>query len=143
MIATKFVDNPESMLTLRALADLIVGVHFAFVLFVVFGGLLVIKRPAVAWLHLPAAAWGAWIEFAGWICPLTPLENRLRARAGEAVYSESFVERYLMPVLYPEVLTRELQLALGALVVIVNVAMYAVAVASWRKARPDAASKRN
>ena len=119
----------------QVLADLTVGVHFAFVLFVVFGGLLVIKRPAVAWLHVPAAAWGAWIEFAGWICPLTPLENRLRARGGEATYDASFVERYVMPILYPEALTREVQFVLGGLVVVVNVVVYAAAFTRRRRAR--------
>ena len=119
----------------QVLADLTVGVHFAFVLFVMFGGLLVIKRPAVAWLHVPAAAWGAWIEFAGWICPLTPLENRLRARGGEATYDASFVERYVMPILYPEALTREVQFVLGGLVVVVNVVVYAAAFTRRRRAR--------
>jgi Protein of Unknown function (DUF2784) len=119
----------------QVLADLTVGVHFAFVLFVVFGGLLVIKRPAIAWLHVPAAAWGAWIEFAGWICPLTPLENRLRARGGEATYDASFVERYVMPILYPEALTREVQFVLGGLVVVVNVVVYAAAFTRRRRAR--------
>jgi len=116
----------------RVLADLIVVVHFAFVLFVVLGGLLVIRRRSVAWVHLPAAAWGVWIELSGWICPLTPLENHLRARAGGDVYDVSFVERYLMPVLYPESLARELQLTLGAVVIIVN----AVVCAAVCKARP-------
>jgi len=108
----------------RVLADLIVVVHLAFVVFVVFGGLLVIRRPSVAWVHLPAVVWGVWIEFSGWICPLTPLENHLRARGGSDVYDVSFVERYLMPVLYPESLARELQVALGAFVIIVNAVIY-------------------
>ena len=110
----------------RVLADLIVVVHFAFVVFVVLGGLLVIRRPSVAWVHLPAVVWGVWIEFSGWICPLTPLENHLRARSGGDVYDVSFVERYLMPVLYPESLARELQVALGAFVIIVNAVIYIV-----------------
>jgi len=108
----------------RVLADLIVVVHFAFVVFVVLGGLLVIRRPSLAWVHLPAVVWGVWIEFSGWICPLTPLENHLRARGGGDVYDVSFVERYLMPVLYPESLARELQVALGAFVIIVNAVIY-------------------
>jgi len=111
-------------MALRALADLVVGVHVAFVLFVVFGGLLVIRRPRIAWLHLPAVAWGAWVELAGLICPLTPLENYLRAQGGGGVYEESFVERYLLPVLYPATLTRELQMALAAAVLAINAAVY-------------------
>ena len=108
----------------RALADFVVGIHVGFVLFVIFGGLLVLKWPKTAWLHLPAVAWGVWVELAGWICPLTPLENYLRAQDGGGVYSESFVERYLLPVLYPDALTRELQLALAAAVLAINAAVY-------------------
>jgi hypothetical protein len=119
----------------RLLADLTVVLHMAFVLFVLLGGFLVLRRPAVAWLHVPAAVWGIWVEFAGWICPLTPLENWLRARAGGAVYDSSFVERYIVPTLYPDQLTRELQFFLGAVVVAVNAAIY-VAVLAKRKARP-------
>ena len=110
----------------RVLADLTVVLHLAFVLFVVFGGLLVARRRRVAWVHLPAAAWGAWVEFAGWICPLTPLENWLRERGGGPVYSSSFVERYVVPTVYPEALSRELQWLLGGFVVVVNAAVYLV-----------------
>lgn len=117
----------------RVLADLTVAVHAAFVVFVVLGGVLVLRWPRVAWVHLPAAAWGAWIEFAGWTCPLTPLENWLRARGGEAGYRTSFVERYLMPLLYPAGLTPELQWTLGALVVLVNALVYAWALALHRR----------
>jgi hypothetical protein len=106
------------------LADLIVLVHVAFVAFVALGGLFVLRWPRLAWAHLPAAAWGAVIEFTGWICPLTPLENELRARGGAAPYAGDFVARYLMPLLYPEGLTRDAQLGLGVLVVIVNAAIY-------------------
>ncbi len=108
----------------RFLADLVVVVHLAFVLFVVAGGLLVLRRPRLSWLHLPAAAWGALIEFAGWICPLTPLENHLRRLGGEAGYAGGFVEEYLLALLYPSGLTRIHQLALGALVLTLNLAMY-------------------
>jgi Protein of Unknown function (DUF2784) len=110
------------------LADLIVILHLAFVLFVVFGGLLVARRPGVAWLHVPAAIWGAWIEFAGWVCPLTPLENWLRQQEGRTVYTTSFVEHYLVPVLYPAALSRDVQWLLGALVVAMNLAIYIVIV---------------
>jgi hypothetical protein len=116
----------------RLLADLTIVLHLAFVMFVVFGGLLVIRRPAVAWLHLPAAMWGAWVEFAGWVCPLTPLENWFREKSGGAVYASSFVERYLVPTLYPEALSRELQWLLGGFVVVVNAAVY---VSVWRHLR--------
>jgi hypothetical protein len=109
------------------LAGATVVVHLAFVVFVICGGLLVIRWPRVAWVHLPSALWGAWIEFAGWICPLTPLENWLRARAGSSTYASSFTEHYLLPVLYPAALTREIQWGLGVLVILVNVVMYAVA----------------
>jgi hypothetical protein len=108
----------------RVLADLVVGLHFAFVVFVVAGGLLVLRWPKVAFVHLPAAVWGAAIEFAGWICPLTPLENSLRRQAGEAGYSTGFVEHYILPLLYPSALTRESQLLLGFLVLTVNVGIY-------------------
>lgn len=107
-----------------ALADAIVCIHLAFVIFVIGGGLLVWRWRRVAWAHLPAAVWGAAVEFAGWICPLTPLENWLRARAGEPAYHGDFVAHYLLPVLYPASLTREVQLGLGALVIAVNVGAY-------------------
>jgi hypothetical protein len=113
------------MLTMYGLlADGIVLVHLAFVGFVVLGGLLVLRWPRVAWVHLPAAAWGAWVEFAGWACPLTPLEIRLRRLGGNAGHSSDFVEHYILPVLYPEALTRDTQWALGALVVAVNLLVY-------------------
>lgn len=108
----------------RALADLVVVLHLGFVLFVVLGGLLVLRYPRLAWAHLPCAAWGALIEFAGWICPLTPLENWLRRQGGGAGYAGGFVERYLLPILYPGHLTRGIQIALGIAVVAVNVLVY-------------------
>jgi uncharacterized protein DUF2784 len=107
------------------LADLVVALHFAFVLFVVLGGLLVLRWPRLAYLHIPAAIWGVLIEFAGWVCPLTPLENSLRVRAGEAGYQGTFVEHYILPVLYPSALTRNVQFLLGALVLALNLAIYA------------------
>ena len=113
-------------------ADALVVLHLAFVAFVVLGGLLVLRWRWIAWIHVPAALWGAWIEFAGWICPLTPLENRLREAAGQQGYATSFVEHYLMPVLYPATLTRELQWLLGAIVVGVNAVVYLVA---WRRSK--------
>ena len=110
----------------RLFADATVVFHLAFVLFVVAGGLLVLRWPRLAWLHVPAALWGALIEFAGWICPLTPLENWLRRQGGQGVYSTSFVEQYLLPVLYPHSLTREMQWILGGFVLVINVTVYAV-----------------
>lgn len=106
------------------LADLVVAAHFLFVAFVVLGGLLVLRWPRAAYLHIPAAVWGAAIEFAGWICPLTPLEISLRRQAGSAGYSGSFIEHYILPILYPSAITRETQLLLGFLVIAVNLTIY-------------------
>ena len=108
----------------RILADLVVGLHFVFVVFVVAGGFLVLRWPKLAYLHIPVAVYGAAIEFVGWICPLTPLENSLRRQAGEAGYSTGFVEHYILPVLYPSALTRDIQLLLGVAVIGVNLAIY-------------------
>jgi len=119
-------------LSLR-LADAVVLLHVGFVLFVLLGGLLVLRWPRLAWIHLPAAAWGAWVEFAGFVCPLTPLENWLRARAGSPVYSGSFVDQYLMPLLYPAALSREVQWALGTAVVVVNLIVYVALVRRGRR----------
>ena len=106
------------------LADLVVLAHFLFVIFVVFGGLLVLRWPRLAYVHLPVAAYGALIELVGWICPLTPLEKRLREQAGLEGYAGGFVEHYILPVLYPSGLNRGVQLVLGALVIGVNVVIY-------------------
>ena len=106
------------------LADLVLCIHVGFVFFVIFGGLLVLKWRWIAWLHLPAAVWGAVVEFTGWICPLTPLENWLREQGGEASYRSDFIAQYLLPVLYPVDLTRDLQLLLGTGVVVLNAAVY-------------------
>ncbi|MBP0635958.1 DUF2784 domain-containing protein [Cupriavidus sp. AcVe19-6a] len=117
------------------LADLVVIVHGLFIVFVVAGGLLVLRWPRLAWVHLPAAAWGVMIEWSGWICPLTPLENALRRAAGEAGYSEGFVERYLLPLIYPAGLTPAVQLWLGLIVLVVNVTVYAAVYARWWRRR--------
>ena len=106
------------------LADLVVAVHLAFVGFVVLGGLAVWRWPRLVWLHLPAVVWGVGIELSGAICPLTPWENWLRHQAGDGGYQGDFVERYLLPLLYPVGLTRTDQVVLGCLVVVVNVAAY-------------------
>lgn len=119
-----------------ALADLVVAIHFAFVVFVVLGGVLAIKWTRFAWVHIPAAVWGIVIEFAGWVCPLTPLENLLREKSGAPGYSGSFVEHYLEPLLYPVSLTRERQIVFGALALTVNIGVYGyVAWRSFRTAR--------
>lgn len=109
----------------RLAADLVVLLHLAFVAFAMLGGILVAWRARIAWLHLPAAAWGAWIEFSGAICPLTPLENHFRRMAGASGYAGGFVERYLIPIIYPPGLTAQAQQWLGALVVVVNLTVYA------------------
>jgi hypothetical protein len=114
------------------LADLVVVAHFLFVLFVVFGGLLVLRWPKLAYVHLPVAIYGVLIEFIGWVCPLTPLEKRLRESAGQPGYEGGFVEHYILPVLYPSELTRGVQLVLGALVIIINLTIYAVILRSHR-----------
>jgi hypothetical protein len=94
------------------------------VLFVLFGGLLTVKWPRVIWLHVPALAWGAIVEFTGGVCPLTPLEDWLRMRSGKSGYQGDFLLRYLLPVLYPEHLTQDIQTAFGVIVLVVNMAIY-------------------
>jgi hypothetical protein len=110
---------------LGLLAGLVVAAHLAFVVFATAGGLLAVRWPRVAWVHVPAAAWAVYIELSGTLCPLTPIENRLRVQAGLDAYSGDFVARYLFPVLYPAGLTREAQVLIGAVVMAVNVAAYA------------------
>ena len=124
--------GPANVMPYRLCADAVVVVHLAFVVFVVCGGLLVLWRRWMAFVHLPAAVWGVFIEFSGRICPLTPLENHLRALAGGAAYSGDFVERYLMPVLYPPDLRRDVQIALGMFALAVNAGIYFCA---WRRTR--------
>ncbi len=119
----------------RLLADLVVVIHALFVVFVGLGGLLVLRWPRLAWLHLPAAAWGALISFGGWICPLTPLEKHLRLAAGGAAYEGGFIEHYLLPILYPPGLTRGTQIVLGLLVLAVNLAVYGHALRRWAARR--------
>jgi len=109
----------------RILADTVLVIHLSFILFVVAGGFLVRRWRGVAWVHIPAVAWGALIEFMGWVCPLTPLEIWARSRSGGTGYSGGFIEHYLLPVVYPAALTHETQIVLGALVLILNVCIYA------------------
>ena len=117
----------------RLLADAIVVFHAAFVVFVVVGGWLVVRWPRVALIHIPAAIWGALIEVAGWVCPLTPLENYLRGRAGEMGYAGGFVEHYVLRALYPEGLTPTIQWGLGLFVIVVNMAAYGYVLRSRRR----------
>ncbi len=114
------------------LADLLLLLHLAFVVFVVAGGLLALRWPRVARAHLPCAAWGAFVELSGGICPITPLENLLRRAAGQAGFEGGFVEYYLLPVLYPGNLTRGVQVTLGLLVIVTNVLVYALV---WQRSR--------
>jgi hypothetical protein len=114
----------------RLAADAVLAAHLAFVLFVVGGGLLVLRQPRFAWMHLPAVAWAAFVEFSGRICPLTPLEVSLRRAAGEAGYSGDFVEHYMLALIYPDGLTRDLQLLIGTVVLLINLAVYLVL---WRR----------
>jgi hypothetical protein len=110
----------------RLLANAVVVFHALFILFVLFGGFLAWRWRWVAALHLPCAVWGMLIEYRGWICPLTPLENTLRAKAGEHGYSGGFVEHYLLPAIYPSGLTSRVQVVLGTFVLVVNVLAYTV-----------------
>lgn len=122
---------------LRVLVNTLILLHLAFVLFVVLGGLLAYRWPRLVWLHLPVAAWGALIEFTGCICPLTPLEKRLRAMAGLEGYEGGFIQHYIVPVIYPAGLTRGMQIALGAFVIALNIAVYAGMIRRRRAARSD------
>lgn len=112
------------LMLLKIAADIIVLVHLMFIIFVVTGGLFVLKWPKIAWLHIPAAIWGALIEFAGWVCPLTPVENSLRAAGGKVAYQSGFINHYVIPVVYPAGLTREIQLVMGCMVIVLNILIY-------------------
>jgi hypothetical protein len=111
----------------RIAADFVLLVHLGFIVFVILGGLLAVRWPKLAWIHIPAALWGASIELAGWICPLTPLENWLREASGMAGYSGGFIEHYLVPIVYPAELSRGTQILLAAAVVLVNCLAYRIA----------------
>lgn len=114
------------------LADAVVIAHLTFIFVVVFGIFLVLRWPKFAWVHVPSFLWGALIEYFGWICPLTPLENWLREKGGERTYEVGFVEHYLTPIIYPEGLTPELQVLMGVVVLIANVGVYAFLWRCWR-----------
>jgi hypothetical protein len=99
-------------------------VHLAFILFVIFGGFLVLRWPRLMWLHVPAAVWGVLIEFFGWWCPLTKWENHFLRMAGRAGYTDGFVSHYLMPLIYPAGMTRGLEIAIGLFVLVLNAGIY-------------------
>ncbi len=134
--------SPEGMsMWYHAAANSIVLLHLAFIFFVVFGGLIAARWKWAACLHIPAAAWGALIEFMGWACPLTPLENAFRDAAGTQGYAEGFIEHYLIPVIYPTGLTNNLQVLLGCIVVAVNSVIYVTLVLRWSTKRSAGAGK--
>jgi hypothetical protein len=126
-------------MVLQALIDLVVVIHLLFILFAVLGGLLGLRWPRLLWIHAPAVVWAALIEFVGWRCPLTPLENWLRGTSGGSVYPGGFIEHYLLRIIYPAGLTREVQLVFGALLLLVNLAIY---LAVWRRRRHAGSVKR-
>lgn len=115
------------------LADLLLIIHFAFILFVVGGGLFALRYRFLVVLHLPALVWGVYVELSGRVCPLTPWENHLRRLAGEEGYSGGFIEHYLLPVIYPQDLTRELQISLGFSLAAINVVVYAVLIYRYNR----------
>lgn len=115
------------------LADALVVVHGLYIVFVVAGALLALRWTWVLWLHAPAAAWGAWVELAGKVCPLTPLENRFRRLAGSGGYEGGFIETYVVPLIYPGVLTREVQVALGLCVLLINAVLYGWVIRQGRR----------
>jgi hypothetical protein len=116
----------------RLLAEFVVVIHLAFILFTVLGGLFAIRWQRVMWMHIPTVLWGALIEFAGWICPLTPLENWLRFKGGTAGYRGGFIEHYILPLIYPVNLTRNTQFILGLFVLVVNLGVYGSIVIRYR-----------
>jgi hypothetical protein len=120
-------------MTDRLLADLTLLLHLAFVLFVLLGGALVLWRWRLAWLHLPALLWGVLVELTGWICPLTYLEHHWRRQAGLAGYEDGFIEHYLLPLIYPPGLSRVGQVAIGVLLILVNLGLYAWALRRQRR----------
>jgi hypothetical protein len=109
---------------LRLLSDVVVLIHLAFILFAVLGGIFVIWRRRILWLHLPAVAWAAWIEFCGGICPLTHMENWLLVKSGQGGYHGDFIANYIMPIVYPANLTRKIQVTLAISVIIINLLIY-------------------
>jgi hypothetical protein len=122
-------DPPSPAVFAGVLADAVLVIHLTFIAFVMLGGLLVLRWPRLAWLHVPAVLWGSYVELSGRLCPLTPLENSLRERAGQSGYSGGFIDHYVTALIYPDGLSRGIQMVLAALVLTVNVAVY------WRLSR--------
>jgi Protein of Unknown function (DUF2784). len=108
----------------RLAADAVLLAHLAFILFALLGAAIAAWWRWILVIHLPAAVWGFFVELTGRICPLTYLENYLRIKAGQSGYTESFVEHYLLAIIYPAGLTREIQFALAGVVIVVNIAIY-------------------
>ena len=108
----------------RLAAELTLILHLLFIIFILFGGLLALRKSFWIWLHIPTMLWGLWVEWAGWLCPLTPLENYFRRRASSHEYPESFIEHYLISIIYPEQLTVSLQWVLGGILLTVNLLIY-------------------
>jgi hypothetical protein len=129
-------------MTYRILADLVLVVHGLFVAFVVFGGLLALWRPRMAYWHLPALVWGAVVVGMGWICPLTPLEVSLRQQAGQQGYAGGFIEHYLLGIIYPDGITRTTQMVLAGLLIVGNIVVYALWARRRRRARREAPQRR-
>lgn len=117
------------------LADLLVLIHFLFIVFVLLGGILLLKWKKLIWLHLPALLWGIFIQFSGWICPLTPLEIQLRRLAGTDLYQGGFISHYLVPLIYPPGLTSDTQWLLGGILIAVNITIYSLLFISRQKRR--------
>ena len=117
------------------LADMVLLAHLAFIVFVLAGGLLLLRWPRLGWLHVPAMMWGVFIELTGWVCPLTPLENYFRALAGSDIYHGGFMAHYLLPLIYPAGLTPTIQMLLAGVVIVINVIIYAVIIRLRSRAR--------
>ncbi len=116
----------------RLIADLLVSLHLLFIVMVVLGGFLVLRWPKLAWLHVPVVIWGFLVELMGWICPLTPLEQKMRLAAGDGRYTGGFIEHYLIPLIYPGGMTAGMRMTLAALVLVINAAIY---LRLWQKRR--------
>ena len=124
-IGSPYCDPGAVIMLQSVLADSMLVIHLSFILFVVVGGLLIFRWPWAAFVHLPAVFWGVAIEWGNWICPLTPMEQKFRLAADESGYTGGFIEHYLIPLIYPDELTRNIQLGLGLFVLALNALIYA------------------
>ncbi len=118
-------------------ANLLVVVHLGFICFVLIGGFLVLRWRWLVFLHIPAVVWGVLIEYRGWLCPLTPWEQQLRQAGGMAGYSGGFIEHYLLPILYPAYVSRDVQLILGTFVIVINLAIYGLLIMRWVRRKQE------